>query len=202
MEFSFDSLSLAFSNPLHLSDIWDVCDHPSGLIWGKTRGNSGSAKQWMKCFPHRERLFFCLTSSRGNLRVLLSSSVPLILPLIQHSRHVKPKVHMQADPGQQSRAYQSMKWKKNPPPSHTHTLPTPNKWHDIAPDKADKVTWPATSDGQWSRVVTTPRRGDGLTEVNLHSIYFPPASGKTNYTTIDDNKFTQWINSRAMFVMY
>lgn len=92
--------------------------------------------------------------------------------------------------------------KDPPPPSHTHTLPTPNKWHDIAPDKADKVTWPATSDGQWSRVVTTPRRGDGLTEVNLHSIYFPPASGKTNYTTIDDNKFTQWINSRAMFVMY
>lgn len=69
-----------------------------------------------------ERTSFSLsTSSRGNLHVLLSSFVPLILPLILHHPPVKSKAHMQSDPGQQSRGYQSMKWKKktNPPPHPT-----------------------------------------------------------------------------------
>lgn len=139
-------------------DFWEaVCNHASGLNWGKT--SRGSNKHWMKCFPHRERVFFCLTSSKGNLRVLLSSSVPLILPLILHCPHVKPKVHMQTDPGQQSRGYQSMKWKKKTTPLPHSPLPKPGETaHHLI--KADKVAWSASRDGQRSTVATMPWRGN------------------------------------------
>lgn len=146
-----------------------ICRHASGLNRGKTWSNRGSNKHWMKCFPHRERVFFCLTSSRGILHVLLSSSVPLILPLILHCPHVKSKVHIQTEAGQQSRGYQSMKWKKKTTPSASLS-PTQPRWNSTPPDKADKVAWSANSDGQWSTVATMLCRGNIHLLKQIHRI--------------------------------
>lgn len=136
----------------------------------------------MKCFPDREWVFFfCLTSSRGNLHVVLSSSVPLILPLILHCPRVKPKVHIQTKPGQQSRGYQSMKWKKKTTPSPSLSLTKP-QWNSTAPDEADKVA------DQLLEMVSGPQnaveREYTLTEVQLKNT--STAAGKTNYTTAGD----------------
>lgn len=152
----------------------------------------------MKCFPHRERVFFCLTSSRGNLHVLLSSSVPLILPLILHCPHVKPKVHIQTDPGQQSRGYQSMKWKKKTTP-RSLALPSPALWNSTAPDKADKVAWSATSAGQWSRVATMLCGGNvDLLKYNHTTLC---CNGQNKLHQCWWHEFTQWINRRPLCVM-
>lgn len=156
----------------------------------------------MKCFPHRERVFSCLTSSRGNLHVLLSSSVPLILPLILHCPHVKPKVHIQTDPGQQSRGYQSMKWKKKttPLPRSPQPNPTQPRGNSTAPDNADKVAWSVTSDGQWSRV--SQCCGEGM------YTYWSKSTERFNCNWQNKlynrwwHEFAQWINNRAMRAMY
>lgn len=85
-----------------------ICTHVSGPSLSKTISSRGLTKHSIKAW----KSLFCLSPLRGNLHVLLSSSVSLILPLILLGPRVKPKVHIQTEPGQQSRGLQSMKWKK------------------------------------------------------------------------------------------
>lgn len=104
------------NDPLHHRDLWEaISNHASALNQSKTRSTKDQTHSEWNVSP--TDIFFLSNLFRGSLHVLLSSSVPLILPLILHCPHVKPKVHIQTDPGQQSRAYQSMKWKKKTTPS-------------------------------------------------------------------------------------
>lgn len=145
--------------------------------------------------PQTKILFFCLTSSRGNLHVLLSSSVPLILPLILHCPHVKSKVHIQTDPGQQSRGHQSMKWKKKttPLPCSPRSNPSETAQHLIKLIKwLDQL--PVMVSGPHNAV----ERECTLTEVNPQS----NSSWQNKLYNYWWHEFTQWINSRAMCAMY
>lgn len=101
------------------------------------------------------RVFF-RRPSRGNLHVLLSSSVPLILPLIWHCPRVRPRVqtHTRTDSGQQSRGYQSMKWKKKTNPLWTE----PSVW--AAQHLIQLIKW-LISCSRWSVVQTMLWYGGG-----------------------------------------
>lgn len=125
-----------------------------------------------------------LSSGGGNLHVLLSSSVPLILPLIRHCPRIGPKVQTRepTDSGQQSRGHQSMKWKKKTNPSD-RTL----GGSGAAPDTADKVVDQATQGGQWSRQCCAVRGKKILPHTQTHAVAWirqqnTAGARKTNYT--------------------
>lgn len=147
----------------------------------------------------KEKESFCLTSSRGNLHVLLSSSVPLILPLILHCPHVKPKVHIQIDPGQQSRGYQSMKWKKRttPFPHSPQSNPCETaqhlikliKWLDQLPVMVSGPEWlQCCAEGMYTYWSISTEYSNCSWQNKLYNYWW--------------HGFTHWIKSRALCVMY
>ncbi len=88
-----------------------------------------------------------------------------------------------------------VKKENNPPRSLTLPNPTQPWRNSTAPDKADKVAWSATSDGQWSTVATML----WLTEVKPQYFNCDWQNKLYNYWW---HEFQQWINSKAMCVLY
>lgn len=110
--------------------------------------------------PTEKEPFPVLTSSRGNLHVLLSSSVLLIFPLNQDCLHVKSKVQIQTD-----RPWSTKQWLPKHEKKKTTTLlhcpPARPLWNSTAPDRADKVV-----DQLWWAVVHSSSNVDLLKYVH------------------------------------
>lgn len=82
---------------------------------------------------------FCLSSSRGDLHVLLSGSVSLILPLILLGPHVKPKYTYRQDLVNKAVATKAWSEKKETTPFALSLSLTKPQRKSQAPDEADKV---------------------------------------------------------------
>lgn len=142
-----------------------ISNQASEPNWDTTGANR---RYKTEILPSYRISFFCPTFSWGNLHVLLSSSVWLILPLILHCPHVKSKAHTQTDPGQQSCGYQSMKWKNKTTPSLSH-CPQPSLC-ESAQHLMELIKWLISYQG-WSvdqGSYNAVERRSRFTEVCLH----------------------------------
>lgn len=103
----------------------------------------------MKCFPHRQRVFFL-----SNL-LQREPSCSLVKFCSTDSPTDPALSSCQVQSTHTDRPWSTKPW----PPKHEvkkennpslSLPPIQPLWNGTAPDKADKVAWSATSDGQWS----------------------------------------------------
>lgn len=164
-------MELGQSVVLHFGEA--ICNQASGLNGGKAIRNRGSHKHW-NVSPHRERAFSCLNLLQRepscSLVKLCSTDSPTD-PTLSTCQVQSTHTDRQTDPGQQSRGYKSMKWKKKT----TTLLHCPSAkplWNSTAPDRADKVVdqlpWWSVVHSSYNAVERECR----LTEVCPQNQYF------------------------------